>query len=1025
MRNVVLLIGVLICQLLYAQIPELKIYQKGKKKSLEIAKLSVDVEVIGNVAVTTFDVLFKNNLSVDLEGELTLALSDGQEISRYALDINGTLREGVIIEKVKARQAFEAIVRRKVDPGIANLTKGNTFKTKIYPIPRKGTKRVVLAISETLKGDEDNMYYSLPMGMESPIGEFNLKVNIVKGEVDNRLVHSDFENIRFDNAEDVYSLNYNRKNYQSKQPIKFTVPRFSQSDYQLFTCDFEGETYFYLNVKPPTLNSKSKIAIRNPVIYWDNSHSAASRDLKKELNFLKEYLRGLTMAEKVSLIVFNTSSQPVKIFDIATGTDDLIEYIQSLQPDGATNLEALRFESSYDEILLFSDAINTIGTEYMKLPKCPVYTITSSSGSNYSLLKSIAAKSNGEFIDLAVTSSADAVRLTNEDEEKFLSYTYNHSDIKAIYPTVPRRVNGYFEVVGILKDKQADLTINYGYKKGATQQQNFELVHKKNSSIARVWASKKIAQLSMNYDENKETIFKLGQRFNIVTRNTSFIVLDRVADYVQYEIVPPNELKDEYFRLLKDQVKEKKVSKRAIHRKNLNVFSSLMSWYRSTYKQPEYLNYKSNVTQIQSMDEEDMVIEFTADDEALPPPPVEVEDNDEIMNEIVLEDESPQIERDNTGGQVVTREEFSALPVRSIAASTAGVSQRDGDGEVNVRGGRDGQTVYYVDGVKMVGDASIPGMRNRGVRNKSSIKVLPWIPNASYLNKLRRADPDELHALYYDLKIKNSNRPTFYIQVSDFFFERLDHPFGVQVLSNILELDLENPELLKIVARRLMNEGEYSLAIDLYIEIRDLRPEEPQSYRDLAEVYSMDKQYQLALENYQYILDRNWGRFESIKELVFNEFNSLIALHAAVLDLNGIDESYIQSMPMDIRIVIDWSSNDNDIDLWVIDPNGEKCFYSHKETALGGKISTDITGGYGPEEFSLKSAKSGTYTVYVDYYSESRQTITGPVTIYANLYTNYGSKGEEVKKIALQLEKTKETLQIGQLEFNKTIAKNK
>ncbi len=82
-----------------------------------------------------------------------------------------------------------------------------------------------------------------------------------------------------------------------------------------------------------------------------------------------------------------------------------------------------------------------------------------------------------------------------------------------------------------------------------------------------------------------------------------------------------------------------------------------------------------------------------------------------LIAEIVLTDEKSLIEKDNTGGQTVTREEFADLPVRSataIAANTAGVTQKDADGDINVRGGRDEQTVYYVDGVKMVGGANLP-----------------------------------------------------------------------------------------------------------------------------------------------------------------------------------------------------------------------------------------------------------------------------------------------------------------------------
>ncbi len=83
------------------------------------------------------------------------------------------------------------------------------------------------------------------------------------------------------------------------------------------------------------------------------------------------------------------------------------------------------------------------------------------------------------------------------------------------------------------------------------------------------------------------------------------------------------------------------------------------------------------------------------------------------MGTIVLVDEKPLIEKDNIAGSTVTRDEFAVLPVRdvqAIAANTAGVAQKGPGTDLSVRGGRSSQTVYYVDGVKMVGSPSLPNV---------------------------------------------------------------------------------------------------------------------------------------------------------------------------------------------------------------------------------------------------------------------------------------------------------------------------
>ena len=61
----------------------------------------------------------------------------------------------------------------------------------------------------------------------------------------------------------------------------------------------------------------------------------------------------------------------------------------------------------------------------------------------------------------------------------------------------------------------------------------------------------------MNYKKNKVEITSLGKEFSIVTRNTSLLVLDRIEDYVNNQIIPPVELQKEYFDLLKQKEEEK------------------------------------------------------------------------------------------------------------------------------------------------------------------------------------------------------------------------------------------------------------------------------------------------------------------------------------------------------------------------------------------------------------------------------------------------------------------------------------
>jgi len=76
----------------------------------------------------------------------------------------------------------------------------------------------------------------------------------------------------------------------------------------------------------------------------------------------------------------------------------------------------------------------------------------------------------------------------------------------------------------------------------------------------------------------------------------------------------------------------------------------------------------------------------------------------------------------------------------------------------------------------------------------------------------------------------------------------------------------------------------------------------------------------------------------------------------------------------DVRVTLVWDTPDTDIDLWVIDPDGEKCDYRQKETKLGGTLDVDVTQGFGPEVFTLARAKAGEYRVVVHFFSGQAPT---------------------------------------------------
>jgi Ca-activated chloride channel homolog len=135
------------------------------------------------------------------------------------------------------------------------------------------------------------------------------------------------------------------------------------------------------------------------------------------------------------------------------------------------------------------------------------------------------------------------------------------------------------------------------------------------------------------------------------------------------------------------------------------------------------------------------------------------------------------------------------------------------------------------------------------------------------------------------------------------------------------------------------------------------------------------------------------------------------------LIMSDIDTRLLADLPTDLRIVLDWDSHDVDIDLWVTDPRGEKCYYANRRTAIGGRMSPDFTQGYGPEEYLIRNARPGVYKVEVTYYSTRRQDIFVPVNVQLQFFTNYGRRNQTLRETSLRLGKENEVLLAGEIDI--------
>ncbi|MGH8556757.1 MAG: YfaP family protein [Methylococcales bacterium] len=69
-----------------------------------------------------------------------------------------------------------------------------------------------------------------------------------------------------------------------------------------------------------------------------------------------------------------------------------------------------------------------------------------------------------------------------------------------------------------------------------------------------------------------------------------------------------------------------------------------------------------------------------------------------------------------------------------------------------------------------------------------------------------------------------------------------------------------------------------------------------------------------------------------------------------------------------LRVLLSWDSDNTDLDLHIVTPDGAHAWYGERSLGNGGAIDVDVTTGYGPEIFASPTPLPGQYLVYVNYF---------------------------------------------------------
>lgn len=1062
-----------ISQFVVGQNPQLTI--KDKDSSLvRLSQLKVNVKVVGNIAYTTTEMHFFNGATRDMEAELLFPLPEGVSVSRYAIDINGKIREAVPVNKNKGKQVFEAIEHRRVDPGLLERVEGNNFKTRIYPILPNKERIVIIGYEQELTSyDNSFLDYQMMSTYKKTIDHFEIEVSVV-GSNEKPIITNDSKEIKIEKFNTIYQAKIQQKNYLPNDKLLVKIP-ITTAIPTVIAQTNDNQYYFYANMNLKT-EKKAKAQPKSIGLLWDVSLSSAKRDTKKEFELLDAYFKKLGNVA-VSLYFVGFTFDKKADFTITNGDWSALQSVlEKVIYDGGTRFSEITFPRK-DEILFFTDGLSTLSDATLPETKQPVYTITSSVTANYAFLNFNAMKTGGAFVNLNQIKGTTALDRLLYKNLLFFGVKNNPTLVET-YPMIGTPVTDNFSVSGISLLPSNEITLLFGYDANNLIEKKIQLDVKNQViaeiSVEKLWAQKKIANLEIQYKKNASAIETLGKKYGIITPNTSLIVLEDLNDYILYDIIPPAELRAEFDKIKKNQLAEREETKKSNWNNIEEYFIGLSTWWKKDikYVKPKLVNVNkpnknNNVETINSqssLQNKENISGVISD--ALGPLGganvmikgttigattdfdgnyiIQAKIGDVLVvsytgmksKEIIIENNihyDTFLEEDVLSGSEVVVvgalgisksensdyayesyqevEDDNEFEISALSGKVSGLQVTNSSGAVG------SSANLVLRGARThVNDTILNGIQSDLLIN-NTVKTKSWNPDRIYLKALDKVSKEEKYSLYLQLREVNKFNPSFYFDVANHFYETGDKDNALLVLSTIAELDLENHQLYKSLLYLLRQWEANEMALYVANKIVTWRAHEPQSYRDLALTLEDNKKYQDAFDSLIMALETNYygemsGVYEGIEDIILMDINRMISTHKKI-NTDKLKSKYKYKIPVDVRIILNWNQMDIDIDLHVIEPTGEECYYGHTATDLGARFSKDFTEGYGPEQYILRNAIQGKYIIKTDYFGETKLTENGPATVMVEIY---------IRRKNGKIERTLQTIQLGKIKESQNLA---
>jgi hypothetical protein len=342
-----------------------------RRGAVTLTSHSVRVRIAGAVARTEVEEIFTNQTDQVLEGIFRFPLPPDAQIERLALEVDGQLLEGAFVERDRGAAIWRGAIQNAVpkqpkpreeivwvpgpwrDPALLEWQRGGRFELRIFPIPKRGSRRVVLAYTQTVPAAGGVRRYGYPLaydpGGSTRVGRFSANIE-VRGHDEQRGVHAAGYELKSDRRGDAAGLLFEQADFAPTGDlvVEYALPdrnaELSAFGYRESAGSGGADPSSYVAVAlRPKLPRAERDSEQSLALVVDASRSMFGENYRRATELAVKVARELDPSTRISVLACHTECTSLSQDGIeggASAADAVRRFLDRITPEGASDVVA-------------------------------------------------------------------------------------------------------------------------------------------------------------------------------------------------------------------------------------------------------------------------------------------------------------------------------------------------------------------------------------------------------------------------------------------------------------------------------------------------------------------------------------------------------------------------------------------------------------------------------------------------------------------------------------------------------------